>query len=202
MVSKSQFWPIASLRLVCVWICVFVSYFLLPVIWRGSLWFLTIDFDFQSSSAPEFSFCVCPVFVIPRYIAAITITPTTNTNTHKTIVYFDTSKSWWWENTFQLLRACEGVWIALSFRVSEKQYVCLNCCLVLLWMPLQLCWAASEREHTYWLIWTITSDRVHCQRIGNGSPGWVRSRAGLKSKYDKAPPQHLRKEKSGQVALH
>ena len=33
---------------------------------------------------------MCPVFVIPRYIAAITITPTTNTNTHKTIVYFDT----------------------------------------------------------------------------------------------------------------
>ena len=103
MVSKSQFWPIASLRLVCVWICVFVSYFLLPVIWLGFLWFLTIDFDFQSSSAPEFSFCVCPVFVIPRYIAAITITPTTNTNTHKTIVYFDTSKSWWGENTFQHL---------------------------------------------------------------------------------------------------
>ena len=53
--------------------------------------FLSIDsdFDFQSSSAPEFSFCVCPVFVIPRYIAAITITATTNTNTHKTIVYFD-----------------------------------------------------------------------------------------------------------------
>ena len=59
---------------------------------NGFLLFLWIDFDFdfQSSSAPEFSFCVCPVFVIPRYIAAITITPTTNTNTHKTIVYFDT----------------------------------------------------------------------------------------------------------------
>ena len=55
------------------------------------LWFplIDVDFDFQSSSAPEFSFCVCPVFVIPRYIAAITITATTNTNTHKTIVYFD-----------------------------------------------------------------------------------------------------------------
>lgn len=148
MVSKSQFWPIASLRLVCVWICVFVSYFLLPVIWLGFLWFLTIDFDFQSSSAPEFSFCVCPVFVIPRYIAAITITPTTNTNTHKTIVYFDTSKSWWWENTPQHLwmwRCMNCIeFQKLCFIAREKQYECLNCCLVLIWMPLQLCWAASE----------------------------------------------------------
>ena len=53
--------------------------------------FSQIDFDFQGSSAPScgFSFCVWPVSVIPRYIAAITITATTNTNTHQTIVYFD-----------------------------------------------------------------------------------------------------------------
>ena len=55
----------------------------------SSHWFWFWDFV-----CTVFSFCAHPVLVIPRYIAAITITATTNTNTHhQTIVYFDNNRA-------------------------------------------------------------------------------------------------------------
>ena len=55
----------------------------------SSHWFWFWDFV-----CTVFSFCAHPVFLIPRYIAAITITATTNTNTHhQTIVYFDNNRA-------------------------------------------------------------------------------------------------------------
>ena len=158
--SFCVFWYFHSVFAECLEKFIFFNDFLCPqlsIISSHRFWF----WDFVCT---VFSFCAHPVFLIPRYIAAITITATTNTNTHhQTIVYFDNNRAhvtmatamksvlivWaqdsrlpqddpenWWELPFSLENPALLVWVKKS-----KKYHCEQCGMQSLsknaWKPLK-----------------------------------------------------------------